>query len=150
MKASSQKTFEMLGGGQGGQRERKRGRERGLQHVGFLVIDTNQTQKPLSELLFCLFVGFCWLFACRMRSTRCVTEISFDIKCPFHFSSSNQACLIREPVYSTQSYRVASVCSSDGISYASSKILLLHAPLCPGLSQPLLLLSNQPHCCSWP
>lgn len=114
-----------------------------LQHVAFVVIGTNQTPKPLSEW----FVGFCCLFVCRMRSTRCVTEVLFGIKCPFHFSSSNQTCLIREPVYSTHLW-YAALMESHGTGHASSKILLLHAHLCCGLSQPLLLLSHQPHYCT--
>jgi len=45
-----------------------------------------------------LSLGF-WFFS-GMLFTRHITEILFGIKCPFHLFSSNEARLIREPVYS--------------------------------------------------
>lgn len=86
-------------GKQGGRRERKTL----LPPACWFPCDRHKPNpKPPFWVAFCLFVGFCCLFACSMRPTRCVIEIFFDIKCPFHFSSSSQACLIRERTFGMQ------------------------------------------------
>lgn len=149
MKASSQKTFEMLGGGQGGQRERKRAA------ACWFPCDRHKSNSKTSfwaaffvcllDFVDCLLVG--WDLRGVLQRFPLTSNVLFIFPAAIRPAWSENLYIAHRAIYS---YRVASVCSSDGISYASSKILLLHAPPCPGLSQPLLLLSNQPHCCSWP
>lgn len=135
-----------------------RGRERDcfLQHVGFLVIDTNQTQKPLSELLFvclldfvvCLLVG--WDLQGVLQRFSLASNALFAFPAAIRPAWSENLYIAHRAICS---YRAALVCSSGGISWCRICPFQNSASSCtpvPGLSQPLLLLSNQLHCCCLP